>query len=259
MAPDPNLPCVKRAVAFKWMREQSADIQALILENLPLTEQVRAAYELATKHEDYTALLLMNEMHAQRLYRVYPDPTDAAQKFAISDVLFALPEFQDELTYGDLDNRTVEELKEAATHSRNWNFGLDRPSAHVKFATGIPLHNREAWPAILMRLQHIPVAFVHCIKLRNQEDLVRYLKSSRPMRLLEVLVDLVGAQSHTAFAVAPYTTFCTSCLLSKFVTPAVPCHVLGGGGKICKDCLGPELEHRYIREFSSGAFIQQQV
>lgn len=91
----------------------------MILENLPLTEQVRAAYELVTKHEDYTALLLMKDMHAQRLYRVHTDPTDADQKFAISDVLFALPELQDEFTYGDLDNRTVEELQKAGTHSRN--------------------------------------------------------------------------------------------------------------------------------------------
>lgn len=109
---------------------------------------------------------------------------------------------------------------------------------------------------MLMRLQHHPMAFLKYNELRNQEDLVHYLKSSRPRRLLEVLVDLVGAQPHTAFAVAPYTKFCTCCLLRKFTMPAAPCHLLGGKGKICKDCLGPELERRYIREFPSGASIQ---
>jgi len=252
---DLDLPSLKREVTVRSLKEQPAEIQKMILEKLSLMDQVRAAAELALKHNRWTAVLLVNDINAVRLYSKFTADD------AISDVIFAQREFRYEVVYCNLDSRTAAELKDIATHSLEWNMGVDRPSNDSKQKLGLPLHNSQAWPLLLARVQNDAMLSLQCTELRKKDDMVRYLASNRPQCLLDVIVDLIGAQSNTDFAFAPYDILCTCCLLSKFATPTASVYRLGCGGKICKDCLGPELERRYIRKFPSDAClggIQQQ-
>lgn len=247
---DPNLPSVQRVVAYRLQKCQPAEIRKMVIENLSFREQVQFAITSAKNHEDWTALLLVNEINAERLYTEF---TSWQQGFAISDNLFSQPEFQDEVNIIGVHGRTVEELKDLATHSRDFNMGIDRPSADAKRALRIPQHNREAWPSLLARVQNNVTMALLYSKVRKDEDMVRYLASSRPQCLLDGLIDLVHARGK--FIPAPYNTICTCCLLDKFATPTAFYFHMSGAGKICDTCFGPELERRFIRKFPSGASL----
>jgi hypothetical protein len=173
-----------------------------------------------------------------------------------SDVIFAVPEFQHEVLSSNLDACTfdsMEDLKNLATHSRDLDRGVDRPSDATKQALGIPLHNREPWPVLLARVQNNNTAFFEYIELRRKEDMLRWSASSRPRCLLEVLIDLVELRMD--FTVAPWNTVCSCCLLSKFATPTALFNRMAGGCMICEDCVGLERERRFIRKFSSHTFV----
>ncbi|KAM0706652.1 hypothetical protein Q7P35_005980 [Cladosporium inversicolor] len=218
---DPDLPSVQRVVAYGLLRRQPAEIRKMVVENLSFREQVQFAVMSANKHEDWTALLLVNDLNAESLYTEF---TGWQQGFAISDVLFSQPEFQYEVSNIGVHGRTGEELKHLATHSRDFNMGVDRPSNATKRALRIPRHNREAWPSLIARVQNNEMMAFLYSKVREEEGMVRYLASSRPQRLLDGLVDLSTARG--GFMAAPYDTICA--------------------GKICDTCFGPELERRFI-------------
>jgi hypothetical protein len=251
---DLNLPSVKRVVAFRLLKRQPAEIQKMIVETLSFREQVHFAAESAIKHKDWTTLLLVNDLNVERLYTKFTNSDQSShQSLAISDVIFLQPEFQDEQMISDLDGRTMEELKELATHSRDFNMCDDRPSNATKQVLGLSQRNRETWASLLARVQNDEILSFEYSKLRREEDMVRYLASSRPQCLLEVLIDLVAARGD--FTVAPYSTLCTCCLLDKFTTPTAQYIHMSGAGKICEDCLGPELERRFIRRFPLDASL----
>ncbi|GAB7329769.1 hypothetical protein MBLNU13_g01499t1 [Cladosporium sp. NU13] len=245
MAPDANLPSAKRAACIEWMVEQPAELQKLIIENLSFREQVHLAAKIAEQYKDWTTLLLVNDIHADRIYTKVPGSNP---NIAISDVIFSQPEFRTELTHGNLNGRTAKELKDFATHTRDCNMGVDRPSAAAKQALGLPQHNSETWIVLLQRDQNENnrTRSMEFGELRRDEDRSHYLESSRPRYLLDVFSDLVGLRRD--FTAAPNGIFCSSCLLGKFLTPQ-PLYIYPGAGRICVDCvdcLGPELERQFI-------------
>ena len=85
---DPNFPSVKRAVAFESMMKQPAEVQKMIIGYLSFREQVHIAAEFASKYEDWTALLLVNDLNAERLYT---NVAGSYRYFAIPDVNFTPP------------------------------------------------------------------------------------------------------------------------------------------------------------------------
>lgn len=227
------------------MVERPPEIQKLIIENLSFREQVHLAAKIEDQYKDWTALLLVNDIHADRIYTKVPGSNP---NVAISDVIFSQPEFQNELMHGNLNGRTAKELKDFATHTRNWNMGVDCPSAAAKQALGLPQHNSDTWILLLQRDQNENngMRSMEFGELRRDEDRSRYLNSSRPRCLLDVFSDLVGHRRD--FTAAPNGIFCSSCLLGKFLTPQ-PLYIYPGAGRICVDCLGPELERQLIRKF----------
>lgn len=248
MATDPNLPSAKRAAAFEWMVAQPAEIQKAIIQNLSFREQVHVATESANKYRDWTALLLVNEIHTDRIYTKF---SGSNPNVAISDVIFSQPEFQNDMIHSNLNSRTATELKDLATHTRDRNMGVDRPSAAAKQALGLPQDNSETWTVLLQRDQNDNngVRSIEFSALRRDEEMARYLNSSRPRCLLDVFSDFIGLRRN--FTAAPNGIFCSSCLMGKFLTPE-PYYIYPGAGRICKDCLGPELERQHIRKFLSG-------
>lgn len=141
MATDPSLPSANRAAAVKWMVERPAEIQKGIIEILSFRRQVQLAAKIKEQYKDWTALLLMIDLHADSIYTKFPGSNPHV---AISDVIFSQHEFQTELMHGSLNSRTAKDLKDFATHNRDWNMGVVRPSAAAKQALGLPQHNSDS-------------------------------------------------------------------------------------------------------------------
>lgn len=150
--------------------------------------------------------------------------------------------------HGSLNSRTAKDLKDFATHNRDWNMGVVRPSAAAKQDLGLPQHNSDTWILLLQRDQNENngMRSMRFGELRRAEDRSRYLNSTRPGCLPDVCSDLVGHRRD--FTAAPNGIFCSSCRLGKFLAPQ-PLYMHPGAGRICVDCLGSELERQFIHKF----------